>query len=136
MKNKGTNFGTIIHGQLPGEHTIGQVFKTEDAVNTNNVLDVVNRQAAVNAKMLGVNPTDRDLQFVTSTKPDETWSAGAVEEWLKRSAEGTRRTLDYARKQLETGGSYVPPTTQERETVKTPQELARQELERRSKKKE
>jgi len=62
--------------------------------------------------MLGVNPTDRDLQFVVSTKPDITWSQEAVADWLKKSVEGTRRTLDFARKQMETGGTYVPPTPQ------------------------
>jgi hypothetical protein len=110
LQNKKTNFGTAIHGTIPGEQAIGSFFKTEDAINTNEVLDVVNKQAAINAKMLGTNPTDRDLQFVTSTKPNENWSPKAVEEWLRRSAEGTQRTLDYARKQIQSGGTYVPPT--------------------------
>jgi hypothetical protein len=109
---KKNNFGTIIHGTLPGEQTIGRVLKTQDHINTQNVLDVINKQAAVNAKMLGTNPTDRDLQFVTATKPDETWPADAVAEWLRKSADGTRRTLDFARKQIETGGRYVPETPQ------------------------
>jgi len=63
--------------------------------------------------MLGTNPTDRDLQFVTSTKPDETWSAEAVADWLRKSADGTRRTLDFARKQMESGGKFVPETPQQ-----------------------
>lgn len=110
---KPNNFGTLIHGQIPGEYTMGQLFKTQDAVNTANVLEVVNKVAATNAKMLGTNPTDRDLQFVTSTKPDETWSAEAVADWLRKSADGTRRTLDFARKQMETGGKFVPETPQQ-----------------------
>ena len=110
---KKNNFGTIIHNIIPGEQTIGRVLKTQDHINTQNVLEQVNKQAAVNAKMLGTNPTDRDLQFVTSTKPDETWSAEAVADWLRKSADATRRTLDYARKQIETGGRYIPETPQE-----------------------
>jgi len=110
---KPNNFGTLIHGQIPGEYTMGQMFKTQDAVNTANVLEVVNKVAATNAKMLGTNPTDRDLQFVTSTKPDETWSAEAVADWLRKSADGTRRTLDFARKQMESGGKFVPETPQQ-----------------------
>jgi hypothetical protein len=116
LKHEGTNFGTIIHGTIPGEQTVGRVFKTQDHINTQTVLDQVNKQAAINAKMLGTNPTDRDLQFVTSTKPDETWSSGAVEEWLRRSAQGTRRTLDFARKQYESGGRYIPETPAETPT--------------------
>lgn len=113
LKNENTNFGTLIHGTIPGEQTVGRVFKTQDYVNTQTVLDQVNKQAAINAKMLGTNPTDRDLQFVTSTKPDETWSAGSVEEWLRRSAEGTRRTLDFARNQVKSGGRFIPETPAE-----------------------
>jgi hypothetical protein len=111
---------------IPGEQTVGKVFKTQDHINTQNILDVVNKVAATNAKMLGTNPTDRDLQFVTSTKPDETWSQEAVAEWLRRSAEGTRRTLDFARKQMETGGRFVPETPQPKPEAPT-KKLSREE---------
>lgn len=126
---KPNNFGTLTtEGAtiLPGEQTIGKFFKTQDAVNTLNILDTVNKVAATNAKMLGTNPTDRDLQFVTSTKPDETWSPSAVAEWLRRSAEGTRRTLDFARKQIETGGKFIPETPQENKEIPT-KKLSRDE---------
>jgi soluble lytic murein transglycosylase len=109
---KKNNFGTIISGMIPGEQTVGRVLKTQDYINTQNVLDVVNKQAAINAKMLGTNPTDRDLQFVTATKPDENWPPDAVAEWLRKSSDATRRTLDFARKQIETGGRYIPETPQ------------------------
>ena len=109
---KPNNFGTLLQGQIPYEYAIGEKFKTPDHINTMNVLDVVNKQAAVNAKMLGTNPTDRDLIFVTQTKPDRTWGAADVADWLRRSADGTRRTLDFAKKQIETGGRYMPETPQ------------------------
>jgi len=107
---KKNNFGTIISGMIPGEQTVGEFFKTQDHINTMNVLEQVNKQAAINARMLGVNPTDRDLQFVTSTKPDISWSQEAVSDWLRKSVEASRRTLDFARKQMATGGAYVPET--------------------------
>jgi len=109
---KKNNFGTIISGMIPGEQTIGEVFRTQDYINTQNVLDIVNKQAAVNAKMLGTNPTDRDLQFVTATKPDKNWPPDAVADWLRKSADGTRRTLDFARSQMQSGGTYIPETPQ------------------------
>jgi len=104
-----TNFGTIISGQIPGERFAGDVLKTKDAVNTKNILEYVNFISAKNAKMLGTNPTDRDLMFVTSTKPDATWSEADVKEWIQRSDRGQRRTMDIARKQIETGGTYEAP---------------------------
>lgn len=111
--NKKTNFGTITNNLiLPGEQYIGQKLKTQDYINTMNVLEQVNKQAAINAKMLGANPTDRDLQFVTATKPDTNWPPEAVADWLRKSADGTRRTLDFARKQMESGGRYIPETPQ------------------------
>jgi hypothetical protein len=109
---KRNNFGTIISGMIPGEQTVGEFFKTQDHVNTMNVLEQVNKVAAQNAKMLGTNPTDRDLQFVTSTKPDISWSQEAVADWLRKSADAQRRTLDFARKQVQSGGTYIPETPQ------------------------
>ena len=106
--SKKNNFGTITSGMIPGEQTVGQFFKTQDHINTMNVLEQVNKQAAINARMLGVNPTDRDLQFVVSTKPDISWPQEAVSDWLKKSVEGTRRTLEFAKKQMESGGAYIP----------------------------
>jgi soluble lytic murein transglycosylase len=120
LQTKKTNFGTIIHGTLPGEQTLGKFFKTDDYANTMQVLDIVNKVAASNAKMLGTNPTDADLRFVTSTKPDETWSPQAVEEWMRRSAEGTRKTIDFARQQIQSGGTFIPETPNEAPTKTGP----------------
>ena len=120
LQTKKTNFGTIIHGTLPGEQTLGKFFKTDDYANTMQVLDIVNKVAASNAKMLGTNPTDADLRFVTSTKPDETWSPQAVEEWMRRSAEGTRKTIDFARQQIQSGGTFIPETPKEAPTKTGP----------------
>jgi hypothetical protein len=103
------NFGSILQGQLPFEKTIANKFSTEDSTNTKDVLEYVNLIAAVNSKMLGTNPTDRDLQFVTSTKPNEDWAPQAVKEWIQRSEKAQRRTIEIARKQVESGGRYEAP---------------------------
>jgi hypothetical protein len=104
-----TNFGTIISGQIPGERAIGALLKTKDDINTRAVMEQVNKIAAANAKALGTNPTDRDLIFVTSNIPNESFSEKDVAEWIRRSDEGLRRTLDIAKKQVESGGTYIAP---------------------------
>ena len=113
LQDEKTNFGTILQGQLPGEKALGRMFRTEDNIRTENVLDAVNKQAAINVKMLGVNPTDRDLQFVVSTKPNETWPPEAVADWLRKSASASRRALDFAREQVKSGGRFIADSPQE-----------------------
>jgi hypothetical protein len=108
-----TNFGTPLQGMIPGEKAVGRLFRTDDNIRTENILDQVNKQAAINTKMLGVNPTDRDLQFVVKTKPTEDWPPEAVAEWLRKSANSSRRALDFAREQIKSGGRFIPETPQE-----------------------
>jgi hypothetical protein len=108
-----TNFGTIISGQIPGERAIGAALNTKDAINTKNVMEQINKIAAANVKALGTNPTDRDLIFVTSNIPNESFSEKDVAEWIRRSDEGLRRTLDIAKKQVESGGTYIAPLPEE-----------------------
>lgn len=108
-----TNFGTIISGQIPGERAIEGFFKTEDAIRTKNVMEQINKIAAINSKMLGVNPTDRDLQFVTENIPDVNWAEKDVADWIRRSDEASRRTLDIAKKQVKSGGTYLAPVPEE-----------------------
>ena len=115
-----TNFGTVISGMIPGERAVGEMFKTQDAVNTKSVMEYINSIAAGNAKSLGANPTDRDLIFLTSNIPNETWSDKDVADWIRKSETAQRRTLDIARKQVESGGRYtpeVPPTTPTEKTI-------------------
>lgn len=129
-----TNFGTIISGQIPGERAIGELFKTKDAINTKAVMEQINKIAAANAKALGTNPTDRDLIFVTSNIPNESFSEKDVAEWIRRSDEGLRRTLDIAKKQVESGGTYIAPLPEEPPAEgQSPADKARAEIERRKK---
>ena len=108
-----TNFGTVISGMIPGERAVGEYFNTNDAVRTKNVMEYINLISAGNAKSLGANPTDRDLLFVTSNVPNETWSDKDVADWIRRSEKAQRRTLEIARKQIETGGRYEAPLPEE-----------------------
>lgn len=136
-----TNFGTVIGGTIPGERAIGELFKTDDAVRTKNVMEYVNKIASSNVKALGANPTDRDLIFVTSNIPDETWNEKDVANWIRRSEKGLRNSIRIAREQIRTGGAYeepLPPETPAGSTGSTegmsPAEKARIELENRRKK--
>ena len=130
-----TNFGTVISGMIPGERAVGEMFKTADAVNTKNVMEYINSISAGNAKSLGSNPTDRDLIFLTANVPNETWSDKDVADWIRRSEKAQRRTIEIARKQVESGGRYVPELPKESEDTLSPAEKARQELEKRRNKK-
>jgi hypothetical protein len=130
-----TNFGTVISGMIPGERAVGEMFKTADAVNTKNVMEYINSISAGNAKTLGANPTDRDLIFLTANVPNETWSDKDVADWIRRSEKAQRRTIEIARKQVESGGRYVPELPKESEETLSPAEKARQELEKRRNKK-
>ena len=132
-----TNFGTIIGGTIPGERAVGELFKTKDAVNTKSVMEYVNKLNASNVKALGTNPTDRDLIFVTSNTPDETWNEKDVIEWIRRSEQGQRNALRIAKEQIRTGGTYEEPVPAEGETGtgNTVADRARAELEKRKKEK-
>jgi hypothetical protein len=70
--------------------------------------DIKNTQASM-AKLIGVNPTDRDLQFILENDPDETWTNADTADWFRRAREATKRTLEIARKQVESGGTYREP---------------------------
>jgi hypothetical protein len=108
-----TNFGTIIGGTLPGERAIGKLFETPDAIRTKNVMEYVRKIAAGNAKALGANPTDRDLIFVTSDIPNESWNEKDVADWIRSSERGQRNALRIAREVVRTGGAYEEPVPAE-----------------------
>lgn len=115
-----TNFGRLFsEGIIPGERLAGRMFGTEDNRNTQRILnDIKNTQASM-AKLLGVNPTDRDLQFILENDPDETWTNADVADWFRRARAATKRTLEIARKQVESGGTYREPIPGERSEKST-----------------
>ena len=146
LRNKNTNFGGLLQGQLPGEQTVGKFLGTQESQNTRNVLEYVDKLNAAGAKALGTNPTDRDLQFLLANAPNVGTPAEEVASWIERVQERIRDNIEIARKQVETGGAYQPPvpqgggtkspaagTTSSGNTAMTPAERARAELERRKK---
>jgi hypothetical protein len=109
LDNKKTNFGSILQGQLPGEQFIGKALGTTDARNTQKVMEYLDKVTATGAKALGANPTDRDLKFLLENRPNERWPAADVKDWIESTQEKIKESIEVARKQVQTGGTYQPP---------------------------
>jgi hypothetical protein len=104
-----TNFGGLFsEGIIPGEKTAGKIFGTQDFQNTNAIMQDIKAIQSVSAKMLGINPTDKDLQFVVENTPNESSTNEEVARYIRKYRDAARRTLDIANKQVESGGRYVP----------------------------
>jgi len=109
LDNKKTNFGSILQGQIPGEQTVGKLLGTQDARNTQKVMEYLDKVTAAGAKALGANPTDRDLKFLLENRPNEKWPAEDVKTWITSTQERIRDNIEIARKQVQSGGTYQPP---------------------------
>jgi hypothetical protein len=109
LDNKKTNFGSILQGQIPGEQTVGKLLGTQDARNTQKVMEYLDKVTAAGAKALGANPTDRDLKFLLENRPNEKWPAEDVKTWITSTQERIRDNIEVARKQVQSGGTYQPP---------------------------
>ena len=134
---KKNNLGTIGEGVLPGERFIGRnILSSEDARNTDKALNAVKIVSAQGMKVLGANPTDADRDYLTSNIPDETWADKDLREWLQTRREFVTNKIDTAKKQIKSGGRYIPEMPKEApaEQNLSPAERARQEMERRRKK--
>lgn len=109
LERQETNFGGLFNEAIiPGERQVGKLFGTQDWKNTESILRDIKSIQSSAAKMLGVNPTDRDLQFVTENSPDESWTNEAVADYIRKYRDAAYRTLDIAKKQIDTGGRYEP----------------------------
>lgn len=135
---KKNNLGTIAEGVLPGERFVGKyIMGSADQRNTDKAINAVKTVAAEGLKALGSQPTDADRDYLTANIPDETWNDKDVRDWLISRRDFIKRKVDIAKKQISSGGSYVPempadvPTT----APQTPADKARAELERRKKEK-
>jgi len=109
LDNKKTNFGSILQGQIPGEQTVGKLLGTQDARNTQKVMEYLDKVTAAGAKALGANPTDRDLKFLLENRPNEKWPAEDVKTWITSTQERIKDNIEIARKQVQSGGTYQPP---------------------------
>ena len=109
LDNQKTNFGSILQGQIPGEQTVGKLLGTQDARNTQKVMEYLDKVTAAGAKALGANPTDRDLKFLLENRPNEKWPAEDVKTWITSTQERIKDNIEIARKQVQSGGTYQPP---------------------------
>jgi hypothetical protein len=80
--NIGSGLSTIA-GRGKVAQAIGSQFETDDAKNTNMVMDTVNKLAADGLKSLGANPSTADLQFWTENKPKANSNPEFVKEWIQ-----------------------------------------------------
>jgi hypothetical protein len=111
---KKNNLGTIGEGVLPGERFIGRnILSSEDARNTDRALNAVKIISAQGMKVLGSNPTDADRDYLTANVPDETWADKDVREWLQTRREFLTNKIDTAKKQIKSGGRYMPEMPKE-----------------------
>jgi hypothetical protein len=85
------------------------VLGTKDARNTQKVMEYLDKVTASGAKALGANPTDRDLKFLLANRPNESWPAEDVKSWIESTQERIKASVEVARKQVQTGGTYQPP---------------------------
>ena len=102
------NMGQILQGTIPGERQAGKLLGTKDARNTDQILEGVKLISAEGMKVLGANPTDADRDYLTANIPNETWSAEDTREWLDSRRKFLERKYDIAKKQVSSGGTYVP----------------------------
>ena len=109
LERQETNFGGLFNeGIIPGERQVGKLIGSQDWKNTESIMRDIKGIQSSAAKMLGVNPTDRDLQFVVDNSPDESWTNEAISEYIRKYRDAAYRTLDIANKQVESGGRYQP----------------------------
>ena len=99
--------GLLRQGELTGEtvQKIGSALRTEDAKNTKLVMDTVNKLAADGLKVLGTNPSTKDLEFWTKYKPDVNSDPAFVRDWITSRSEDLKRRLQYAQTQTNASGS-------------------------------
>jgi soluble lytic murein transglycosylase-like protein len=109
LDNKKTNFGSILQGQIPGEQFVGKMLGTQDARNTQKVMEYVDKVTASGAKALGANPTNQDLKFLLNNRPNESWAAEDVKAWINSTQDKIKESIEVAREQVRTGGAYQPP---------------------------
>ena len=100
-------------------------------------VNAVKLLAAEGLKALGSQPTDTDRDYLTANIPDETWGEKDVREWLTSRRDFIKRKVEVAKKQISSGGSYVPemPADVPTGAPSSPADKARAELERRKREK-
>jgi hypothetical protein len=103
--NIGSGLSTIV-GRGKVAQAIGSQFETDDAKNTNMVMDTVNKLATDGLKSLGANPSTVDLQFWTENKPKANSNPEFVKEWIQAAQVKIANRVGWAQQTL--GQPNVP----------------------------
>ena len=107
-----TNFGAAGGGLRKGElsggvvQDIGRFLNTEDARNTQDVIEAVNGVVLERANLGKM--TDADLKFYTAGKPTIDDSPERVKEWLETARADIKNKLEFNKQQAAAGGRKGP----------------------------
>jgi soluble lytic murein transglycosylase len=102
------NVGSVLSGVVgrgPIAQGIGKQFETDDAKNTNTIMDTVNKLAADGLKTLGSNPSTVDLEFWTRYKPNLSSDPDFVKQWIGNAKQRIESRIGSAEQQLQSGGA-------------------------------
>jgi hypothetical protein len=111
---------SVIAGRGKIAQAIGSQFETEDAKNTNLVMDTVNKLAADGLKSLGANPSTVDLQFWTANKPNASSSPEFVKEWIQGAQVKIANRAGWAQHTLGQKPTPVAPSAPDSKKPETP----------------
>jgi len=107
-----TNFGAAGGGLRKGEFSgsaaqkVGRFFDTEDARNTQDVMEAINGVVLERANLGKM--TDKDLEFYTAGKPTIDDSPERVKEWLDTAKTDLKNKLEFNKQQAASGGRKGP----------------------------
>jgi len=107
-----TNFGAAGGGLRKGElsggtaQKVGRFFDTEDARNTQDVMEAINGVVLERANLGKM--TDKDLEFYTAGKPTIDDSPERVREWLDTARTDLKNKLEFNKQQAASGGRKGP----------------------------
>jgi len=107
-----TNFGAAGGGLRKGEFSgsaaqkVGRFFDTEDARNTQDVMEAINGVVLERANLGKM--TDKDLEFYTAGKPTIDDRPERVKEWLDTAKTDLKNKLEFNKQQAASGGRKGP----------------------------
>ena len=112
LEKNTTNFGSAGGGLRKGElsggtaQKVGRFFDTEDARNTQDVMEAINGVVLERANLGKM--TDKDLEFYTAGKPTIDDSPARVQEWLSTAKTDLKNKLEFNKQQAASGGRKGP----------------------------
>lgn len=111
-------YASVILGSGPIAQAIGGnlPIPTKDSINTNQIMATVQRIATDGIKVLGSNPSTKDLEFWVKNKPNETSSPDYVKQWLADAKENIQNRIEFHKGVVKNKG-VIPGTESTPETV-------------------